>query len=234
MKRLIAFIFLLSVTCLTYAVDKKEDSTDKYQVQPLVVSSYANKVLDLWATSSYFFTPFSNLGLYGGLQPYYLQNQFTNVGVEAELYSARVNLIKYGLELGYSGGGYFERENKDIRLNSHWMYIDMHLRLQYLCVGFLCKTLLANSTKNAYETSIFRFNDSYYPVMPIGYLGVLGEFSKLKLEARMGFGLSHFNPQKMFLADADTLHDTMGVHVAFKISYKFFSTSRTNRPAGWW
>lgn len=234
MKRLIAFIFFLSVTCLAHAVDKKSDSTGKYQVQPLVVSSYNDRILDLWATGSYFFDPFSSLGLYGGLQPYYLQSQFTNVGVEAELYSSSAGYVKYGLELGYSGGGYYERDNRDIRLNSHWMYIDMHVRFHYLCVGFLCKTLLAKSTENAYESSIFRFNDCYNPVMPVGYLGMLAEFSKLKLEVRMGFGMSHFNPQKMFLADTNTLHDAYGVHVAFKLSYKFFSTSRTDRPAGWW
>ena len=234
MKRLIAFIFFLSVTCLAHAVDKKSDSTGKYQVQPLVVSSYNDKILDIWATGSYLFSPFSDVGIHGVQETYYLKNQFFNVGVEAELYSQRYNRIKYGLEVGYSGGGFQERSNRNIRFNSNWAYLDLHVRMQYFCLGFLCKGLLASSTENAYESSLFRYSDCYSALVPVGYVGILTEFSKLKIEARMGLGMSHLNPQKMFLADTGTMHDQTGLHVTFKLSYKVFSTSRTNRPAGWW
>lgn len=234
MERLIAIISLLFISSLSRAVDKDSYEVDRYRIQPLAVSSYNSRIIDLWATGSYFFTPFSDVGIYGGINTYYMKNQFANLGVEAEMYSKRNNRIKYGLGLGYSGGGFYERNDKDIRLNSHWGYVDMYIRFQYICLGLQCETLIAKTSENAYESSIFRYNDCYFPLVPIGYMGLLSEFSKFKIEIRLGVGRPQLDPQKMFLMDTGTLHSTFGLYAQFKLSYKFFSTSRTNLPAGWW
>lgn len=233
-------LFLIS----SIAYGKGGKGKDLISVKPLKRTVERFWVADIWGELSYTFYPDKysiRNNLYrphGTTDLYYLEDfelasQFYDIGLKAEVYNNGFNVFKYTLGLNYSNGKFYDKKQTG-SLHSHWLDMDLGVRMHYLTLGFNCSSLLHCSSKNAYESGLFRYTYCYNKFVPSGYLGLNLEFPQFMISLKANFGMHKINHDKIFALSAGSNSYQTPITLSFRVLYKFMSTCRTDNNPQWW
>lgn len=234
MKRLIIISILLVFPVIVYGKGGKD--RDIINIKPLKNTTSRYWVADLWCDLSYTFYPDtylikSNFLLQNGtslyLEDFELASQFYDIGIKAEVYNNHIKNFKYTIGLNYSNGRFFD-ERQPGRLLSHWVDMELGIRMQYLSLGFNCSTLLHCSSKNAYDSGLFKYTYCYNTIVPGGYLGLHLEFPRVMLNLKANFGMHKIDHDKIFALSGDSNRYQTPITLSIKLLYKFSSTDRVD------
>lgn len=240
MKRLIIISILFVIPFIIYGKGGKDSGV--INIKPLKNTTARYWVADLWGDLSYTFYPDSydiksNYHIQNGtslyLEDFELLSQFYDIGLKAEVYNNNFTKIKYIIGLNYSNGRFYDKELPG-KLLSHWLDLDLGIRMTYLSLGFNCSTLLYCSSKDAYESGLFRYTHCYNNLVPGGYLEYNLEFPHVMLSIKANFGIHKINEDKIFALSAGSNSYQTPITLSIKLLYKLSSTDRVDKNTKWW
>lgn len=236
MKRLYLIIGMLLFSSIAFCTGRNDG--DIIEIKPLRHSTGRLFVTDIWTDVSFKFHPENYSIRSHFLSSDYLENlelssQFYNIGLKVESYNKNISGFKYNLAVDYSGGRFYDRRYSG-SLWSHWLEMEIGMRMNYLSFGANCSTLLGCSSRNGYESGLFRYTYCYNRFVPTGFLALNIEYPRIMLTIKAEFGMHKIDHDKIFALSPNSNRNNLGIALSVRISYKIFSTSRVDNKTEWW